>query len=200
MVFVGLVVPWAIVYWRAYGLANFLWFCDLGNFLIALALLTKSSLILSSQAVSVLLVQILWAVDVSGRALFGAHPIGGTEYMFDPSTPLPLRLLSLFHVVVPGFLVWGMLRLGYDRRGWLLQTAIAWGVLPICFWVTDPARNINWVYGPLGQPQIRVEPAVYLVALMIAYPALVYLPSHLVLRRLFRDPSEIRAATPSGDD
>ena len=43
------VVPWAILYWRAHGPENFLWFCDLANFLVAFALLTESSLLLSSQ-------------------------------------------------------------------------------------------------------------------------------------------------------
>ncbi len=180
-----LVLLWAGVYWRAHGPQNFLWFCDLANFLIAIALWLESPLLMSSQALSVLLVQILWTFDVAGRALLGSHPIGGTEYMFDSAIPLPLRLASCFHVAVPPLVVWGLWRLGYDGRAWLLQSAIAWVVLPLSYALTTPSRNINWVFAPFGRPQTLVEPELYLVALMLVYPLLVYLPTHLVLRRLF---------------
>jgi hypothetical protein len=181
----ALVMLWAGVYWRAHGPQNFLWFCDLANFAIVIALWLESPLLLSSQAVSVLLVQILWVADVAGRALLGSHPIGGTEYMFDPAVPLYLRLASCFHVVVPPLLVWGLWRLGYDRRAWLVQSGVAWVVLPLSFWLTPPTRNINWVFGPFGRPQELIEPELYLAALMLAYPLVLYLPTHLVLRRLF---------------
>jgi hypothetical protein len=183
--FTGLLGIWVIVYWRGLGPQNFLWFCDLANFLVGIALWLEKPLLLSSQAVSVLLVQGLWVVDVLGRAITGSHPIGGTEYMFDDSLPLGLRLFSLFHVIVPGLVIWAVWRLGYDRRGWILQTAIAWAVLPICFLFTSPVHNINWVWGPFGKPQLLVEPALYLFALMIAYPVVLYFPTHLFLQRLF---------------
>jgi hypothetical protein len=181
----ALVILWAVVYWRAHGPQNFLWFCDVANFAIAIGLWLESPLLVSSQALSVLLVQILWTADVAGRALLGSHPVGGTEYMFDPAIPFHLRLASCFHIAVPPLLVWGLWRLGYDGRAWLLQSAIAWVVLPLSFWLTTPARNINWVFGPFGRPQTLVEPELYLAALMLAYPLLVYWPTHLVLRRLF---------------
>ena len=190
ILFPGLVVLWAIVYWNTHGPQNFLWFCDLANLVIAYGVVIESPLILSSQAVSVLLVQALWMIDVLGRSLAGIHLIGGTEYMFNPAIPLPLRLLSLYHVVVPVVLVWVMLRLGYDRRGWLLQTGVAWVVLPLSLWLTEPARDINWVHGLFGRPQSLVAPPIYFAALMIGYPVVLYFPTHLVLRRLFPEPDE----------
>ena len=81
----GWLVVWAPIYWAAYGPQNFLWFCDLANFLIAAALWLESPVLLSSQAVSVLAVQIIWTSDVGTRLLLGFHPIGGTEFMFDPA-------------------------------------------------------------------------------------------------------------------
>lgn len=197
VIFPGLILIWTIVTWEARGPENFLWFCDVANFAVVFAILTESPLILSSQAVSVLLVQILWMIDVLGRALLGIHLIGGTEYMFDQSTAPGLRLVSLFHVIVPGVLIWGMSRLGYDRRGWLLQTGVAWVLLPVSFWCTDPIRDINWVHGPFGEAQTLVAPPVYLAVLMIAYPVVVYLPTHLVLRRLFREPLKPRPSSPA---
>src|ERR1700722_699202 len=58
------------------------------------------------------------------------HLVGGTEYMFDPGLPLTIRLLSLFHIVTPPLLLYAIWRLGYDPRGWKLQTLMAWIVVP----------------------------------------------------------------------
>lgn len=56
--------------------------------------------------------------------------LGGTEYMFDSGLPLPLRLLSCFHLVTPPRLLWAVYRLGYDRRALRLQVALTAGLLP----------------------------------------------------------------------
>src|SRR3989441_9513849 len=78
-----------------------------------------------------LLFQTLFAADLLGAFLTGKHWIGGTEFMFDAQLPLFLRLLSLFHVVTPPLLLWAIWRLGYDKRGWKLQTLTMWIVVPI---------------------------------------------------------------------
>jgi hypothetical protein len=173
---------WVPVYWIHNGPANFLWMCDVANFVIGLGLWFESPLLISSQAAGVLLVQILWAVDYFGALLLGSHPIGGTEYMFDVESPLWLRGLSLFHLLVPPLLLWAVRRLGYDRRGWLLQTAIIWGVLPVSFFFADPARNLNWVWQPFGVEQGILPPLGYLAFLLVAYPLIIFFPSHLALR------------------
>src|SRR5581483_5535691 len=121
-----LVVVWTPIYLHQYGPRNFLWFCDLGNFLIMAGLWKESALVLSWQACSVLLVQILFTIDVAVRALSGVHPIGGTGYMFNDdgsNLSVGLRLLSLFHVVTPPVLLWSLSRVGYDRRGLACQAA-----------------------------------------------------------------------------
>lgn len=184
LVYTALFLVWAVVYWRGYGPSNFLWFCDLANFVILAGLWTESPLLLSSQAVSVVLVQTVWSLDVLCRLLTGSHPIGATEYLFDASTALGLRLGSLFHPVMPPFVLWCLWRLGYDRRGWLLQTAIAWVVLPVCYALL-PDENLNLVRGPGDAPQTLAPPLVYLAALLIGYPLALYLPTHLLLRRWF---------------
>ncbi len=173
---------WVPLYWQAYGAANFLWFCDLANFLIAVALWAESPLLLSSQAVGVLLVQLFWVADIAGRLLLGFHPIGGTEYMFDDSKPLALRLVSLFHVAVLVVLVWGLRRLGYDPKGLFLQIGIALVVLPLSWWFGSE-RNLNWTWGPFGTIQEALPPLVYLVLLPLGYLAVLYLPSHWAFRR-----------------
>ncbi len=82
----------------------------------------------------------------AGALWTGHHIIGGTEYMFDPHLPLLIRLVSLFHVATPPLLLWGIWRLGYDRRGWKFQTLTAWIVVPInYFW--RPEQDVNWARG-----------------------------------------------------
>ena len=175
---------WVPAYWVQYGPVNFLWLCDAANLIIALGLWLESPLLLSAQAVSVLLIQLVWMIDFFGRLLAGVHLIGGTEYMFDPAKPLPVRLLSLFHVFVPVLLVWALWRLGYERRGWRLQTLIAWILLPVTFLVADPELNVNWLWKPFNVEQTLMPPVVYLLVCLVAYPLLIYLPTHLVLARL----------------
>jgi len=174
------VLVWAPVYWKQYGAQNFLFFCDLGNFLIAVALWSESRLIFSWQAVSLLLFQTLFVVDLLSAVLTGKHLIGGTEYMFDGGIPLPVRLLSLFHVVTPPLLLWAIWRLGYDERGWKLQTLTACVVVPInYFW--RPQYNVNWARG-LVREQHVVPGLIYLAAYLVVLPLLIYWPTHLLLR------------------
>jgi hypothetical protein len=175
------VVAWVPLYYKQYGAQNFLYFCDLGNFFIAVALWTESRLIFSWQATGLLLFQILYTMDLLGAVSTGKHVIGGTEYMFDPAIPLLLRLLSLFHVVVPPLLLWAICRLGYDQRGWKLQTLATFIVVPVnYFW--RPAYNVNFARGLFHGDQHVVPGFMYVTAYLLLVPLLVYFPTHLVLR------------------
>jgi hypothetical protein len=176
---------WMPLYWRQYGLQNFLFFCDIGNLLIGLALWLESSLIFSWQACGLLLFQTLYTVDLAGALLTGRHLLGGTEYMFDPGIPLPVRLVSLFHVVTPPLLLWAIWRLGYDRCGWKLQTLTAWIVVPIdYFW--RPGFDVNWARGPLFREQHWMPGPIYLLGYLVVVPLLIYYPTHLFLQWLTR--------------
>jgi hypothetical protein len=175
---------WVPSYAAFYGLQNFLWLCDLCNFILLAAFWTESSLLFSSQIVAVLLIDLLWCVDVTSVLATGAHLIGGTEYMFDPSVPFPVRLLSLFHVFTPPLLVYAVLRLGYDRRGLLVQTALSWIVFLLCIFVTDPERNINWAFGPGVKIPWDPNPWAFRLLVMTVYPLLIYLPTHLLAVRI----------------
>jgi hypothetical protein len=67
--------------------------------------------------------------------------------MFDSKIPRQVRALSMFHVALPPLTIWLLHRYGYDSRGLLLQTLLAWIVLPVSYLTTKPADNVNWVYG-----------------------------------------------------
>jgi hypothetical protein len=183
LIYTAWMAVWIPVYWVHSGPENVLWLCDVANLLVGVALWLESPLLISAQAAGVLFVQILWCGDYFSRLILGRHAIGGTEYMFDETKPLYLRLFSLFHVVMPPLLLWAVSRLGYDRRGWLLQTAITFVLLPATWLLAPPDRNINWVWKPFGKPQELLSPPLYLLALCILYPLLLYVPTHLVLRR-----------------
>jgi hypothetical protein len=174
------VLVWAPIYWRQYGAQNFLFFCDLGNILITVGLWLESSLIFSWQACGLLLFQTLFIIDLAGAMVSGRHLIGGTEYMFDPHIALAIRLLSLFHVVTPPLILWVIWRLGYDRRGWKLQTLTTWIVIPTnYFW--RPRYDVNWARG-LGFHEQHVVPGfLYVLTYLTVVPAAVYYPTHLLL-------------------
>lgn len=171
---------WAPIYWRQYGAQNFLYFCDVGNFLIAIGLWSESRLILSWQAVGLLVFQTLYALDLVGAVLSGHHVFGGTEYMFDQKISLLVRLLGLYHLVVPPLLLWAVRRVGYDPKALRWQTFTAWTlVLFSYFW--RPEYNVNWARG-LGHEQHIVPGWLYLVAYLILVPVVIYWPTHVALR------------------
>ena len=173
------------VYCVAYKPANFLWFSDIALIGLVPALWLENSLLASMMALAVLLPEILWNIGFFSRLIFGVSLFGLSDYMFDGTRPLYVRALSLFHVVLPVALVWTVSRLGYDRRALGAQTGLGWAVLIVTYLVTEPADNINWVFGPGGQPQHRLPGAVYFLLVMIVFPLAVYVPTHLVLAALF---------------
>jgi hypothetical protein len=178
-------VVWVPLYWRQYGAQNFLFFCDLGNVLIGIALWLESPLIFSWCACGLLLFQTLYTIDLIGELLTRDHFAGATSYMFDPHLSLLIRVLSLFHVVTPPLLLWAIRRLGYDPRGWKIQTAMTWIVIPInYFW--RPEQDVNWARGLLFRQQHFVPGWLYLASYIVLVPLCIYFPTHLFLSWLDR--------------
>lgn len=177
---------WVPFYWVGPGPLNFLWFCDVANIVIGLALWLESPLLMSSQAVGVFLLQCFWALDFLGRLVLGFHPIGGTEYMFDPQEWIASRILSGFHLIVPLVLVWSLKRLRYDPRGLTLQTAFAALLFPAS-WFAGPERNLNWSWKPFGIEQEWLPPEIYLLLCLPLTFLLVYWPSHRLFRWWFSE-------------
>ena len=172
----------------AYGLTNFLFLCNLGVMLTAAALLWENRLVLSSQAVAAPVIGIAWALDAGWRVLSGHHLFGGTEYMWDPQYPLFTRLLSLYHLAWPVLVVVLVRRVGYDRRGWPLQAAIAATALLVARLATAPADNVNFAFrDPFLDVQIGPAP-VHLALVLAALAGAAYGLTHLALRRAFAAP------------
>jgi hypothetical protein len=101
--------------------------------------------------------------------------------MFDPKISLFVRLLGLYHLVVPPLLLWAVRRVGYDPEALRWQTFTTWTLLLINFnW--KPEYNVNWVRG-LGHEQHMVPPWLYLAVYLIVVPVVVYWPTHLALKK-----------------
>ena len=179
--FLCVLVP---VYWIHWGPRNFLWFSDIALVATAIALWLESALLASMMTLAIALPELAWNADFFGRLVTGRHILGLSGYMFDGRKPLFLRALSLFHVVLPALLLWAVHRLGYEPRALAFQTVAALVILPVTYALTDPADNINWVYGPGRKPQTWTSPRAYLALVMLFFPVVIYLPTHLLLSAL----------------
>ena len=138
-------VVWVPSYAHGWGWTNFLHICDIAIFLTVLGIWLESPLLLSSQAVAVLVPDAAWCLDAGWHLIFGHPLIGGTEYMWDAKISLFLRLLSLYHLALPLVLLSAVARIGYDRRGLWYGMATFAGAL-IASRATPASRNINFAF------------------------------------------------------
>jgi hypothetical protein len=183
-VLVAVVVP---VYFVKYGPANFLWFSDIGLLGICAALWLEQPLLGSMMALAVLLPETLWLVSfVTGAIARGGRVTTLAIYMFDARIPFSLRALSgAFHLALPPGALWLLYYYGYDDRAFMAQTMLAWVVLPATLWLAPPEKNVNWVRGIGHPPRRRIPLPLHFSLVMLAYPLLIYLPTHLLLARFF---------------
>jgi hypothetical protein len=180
-------VPAYAVTW---GWTNFLALCDVAATLTCLGLLTRNRLLISSQILPALMVGALWTIDVGARLVLGRHVFGGTEYMWLPTAPLAVRLLSLFHLALPVVLLLLLRRLGYDRRALALQTALTAVLLVLGRFLAPAAKNLNYAFRDPLFKQVFGPWPLHLAGVLLGIVVLVYLPTHLLLRRLYPDVSK----------
>jgi hypothetical protein len=195
--FMAMLVP---VYWSKYGPTNFLYFCDLALFFTLAAMWLENQLLASMAAVGIILPQlVLWCGDFAAH-LVGIKFIGMTDYMFDASHPLFLRSLSFFHGWLPFLLLFLVARLGYDRRALFGWTAVAWGAMLVSYFFLPAAGaklanplapvNVDYVYGfSDAAAQTWMPGWAWLVFLLVALPAVVFIPTHFLLRKFFGKPA-----------
>jgi hypothetical protein len=191
--FVAVLVPY---YWVTYTPWNFLYFCDVALLLTLVAIWTENALLISMSGVGIVLPQTLWVLDFLTRAVAGIHITGMTAYMFDPAIPLFVRGLSTFHGWLPFLLVYLLSRVGYDRRAYRAHAVLAVALLLVCFYLApkpppsaefpNHAVNINYVYGMNDkQPQTVVAPELWLLLMMAMNVVVLYVPTHLALKRIY---------------
>jgi sterol desaturase/sphingolipid hydroxylase (fatty acid hydroxylase superfamily) len=199
-------VVWCSSYLWWFGPQTMLWMCCIANTALLVGLWGNNPVILSFAGLAVLLAQILYAADLFSALLVDVHLSGATRYLFDSTQPAYIRGLSLFHLWTPPLLLALLWRFGYDRRALFLVVLCALIVFPICFVSFEPNRdtndrvrpavegrafdrdfNINWVHGfydkPSSDPGLRD-----LLRALFGYLVVLVLPTHLVLRRIFKAP------------
>jgi hypothetical protein len=172
---------WVPTYLHVWGPSSFLFLCDLALLLTCIGLWTGNALLLSSQAVSSLVVDTVWFADISSKLLFGRHFLSGTEYFFDPRYPLGVRLMSTFHIALPVILLLALRRTGYDSRALRLQSVIALLVL-IASRFAAPQKNINFAFADPFFRRAWGPPPIHLAVILLPLIVVIYVPTHLVLR------------------
>jgi hypothetical protein len=170
-----------LVYWRDLGPSNFLWFSDIALIGMVPTLWRESRFLASTMAVGVLFLELSWVLDF----ILGGNLTHIAAYMYTDDTKWYIRFLSgAFHLALPPVLLLMLYRYGYDRRALPTQILIALVVVPVTRLLTEPSKNINWVYG-LAEPQNWLPAPLYLVLLLLVLIVGVYLPSHLLFLRFF---------------
>jgi len=178
---------WFPMYWRTWGAANFVHLCDVAVILTSIGMWTNSSLLISSQAVGAFVVDVAWAADATSRIVLGHALFPGNEYLTNPHYPLWIRSLTIFHLVMPALLLWGIYRMGYNRRGYALQCAIALLVFIVARF-TQPSANIDFAFSdPFFHRAWGPAPA-HVLFTWLFMVVVVYAPTHLLLKRFFRAP------------
>ena len=174
---------WAPAYAVTWGWRNFFLLCDVTLFLTVVGLWRGSALLLGSQAIASVVVNAIWAIDVVGRLLLGRHLIGGTEYMWNASAPLFVRMLSLFHAALPFIHVWAIRRTGYDRRAFRFAAVELALVFTGAFLVALPNTNPNFVFREPFTRNTVGPPVVHLVLSILFFIYVVIWPTHLAFAR-----------------
>ncbi len=202
--FLAVMIP---VYWINYGPTNFLYFCDVALLLTLVGIWRENSLLISLPAVGILMPQMFWCADFLVQ-LFGGKLTGMSGYMFDENRSLFLRGLSLFHGWLPFLLFYLVRKLGYDKRALIGWSVICVVLCLIAYFFLPPAgallanpnipTNINYVFGMDDKkPQEWVPPMVYLFVWIGVLVAAVFVPTHLVLRRICRSSTEVSGESES---
>jgi hypothetical protein len=192
--FMAVLIP---SYTYFYGPTNFLYFCDVALLVTLVAMWTESPLLASIAALNVMLPQIVWCADFVG-GMAGHFLTGQTKYMFAGNTSglaLFKHGLSFFHCWIPFLAFWLVWRLGYDRRALATWTLAGWAILLVSYFLMpappappgnpDLPVNINYVYSidDTQPPQTWMPPLAWLALLMGAYPALIWVPTHVILSK-----------------
>lgn len=182
-------VLWLAVYLpayaSAYGLANFLFLCNIGVILTSIGLILRNRLLVSSQAVAAPIIALVWLLDAGWRLATGDFLFGGTRYMWDDAYPLFTRLLSLYHLAWPLLLCVLLRRIGYDRRGWALQAVIAALAMIAGRWPGPRVENINFAWlDPFFGMQFGPAP-VHLLVCWGVLAGIGYGATHWLLKRVF---------------
>ncbi len=180
-IFAAILIP---VYWKNYGPTNFLWLSDISLFLTLFALWVNYSLFTSIAMVGIFPFELAWNLDFFLHLFTGKNLIHIADYMFERKYSLFLKSLSLFHVILPPLWIFLLYKFGYNQNAFLYSIFLIWIILILTYLFTDPKKNINWVFMPKIN-HWKISEFIWLIILMIGFPIFVFLPMHVILKRIF---------------
>jgi hypothetical protein len=93
-------VLWILTFFEEYtyfGSFNFLWFCKISFFLLAMACLTKDSRYLLTFLAVGIIPETIWMIDFISQT-FNIHFVGSTSFMFEYGETKFQFVLNLFHL------------------------------------------------------------------------------------------------------
>lgn len=145
----GFLLVYLPVYGLAYGPWHFLQWCHVSLLLTLIGVLRESRLLVSVAALSSPTLGLLWLVDLISLFGTGQGVHGGTAYLLDASIPLPARVLSWFHLLLPFAHAALLKRLGFAPIGLALAAMATLLVFIISSIFPD---NLNYMqHWPRGQ-------------------------------------------------
>lgn len=174
---------WVPTYAVVYGFGNFVHLCDVAVILSCVGLWRGSALLLSMQALNIL-IDLTWDLDLGWRLATGRHLLGGTEYMWEAKYALWVRLLSLFHLILPVAQLTALRRLGYERRALALQSLLALALIAAARMV-GPDANVNFAWRDPFLHRSWGPALLHVLAIFAGLVVVVYLPAHALLARLY---------------
>lgn len=178
--FASLLVP---IYIMWYGIYNLFWLSDISLIVTAVGLWFHTSLLMSILCVILLPLELMWNVGYFYQLITGPSIAGIADYMFDPTVPLWLRNLSLFHVALPIVWIWYLYRWGYNKQAFSYALVLFWTIILLTYLLVPPFENINWVFIPLERNWFWMPSWIWLGFMMICLPIGLFFPTHLLYLR-----------------
>jgi hypothetical protein len=185
---VTIIIP---TYTYHYGLLNFLWFSDIALFMILLALWLNSSLLMGMSLVLTFFMEACWSIDFFYQFITGNTLLDIASYMFDPSLAIYLRVLSLFHLLLPVIPIIYLRNWGYHSKTLPYTIALFWFTILVSYLLTPIHLNINWVHYPSIYNWQEISQATWLCMLLVLYPLLIMLPKDYIFRKIFKPHNEL---------
>lgn len=185
---VATLVAWALIsiaWVERGGWVQLIWLCDVATLLTGIGLLLRSKLVLTAQLVGTVAYHVAWHVDTLSYATLTTMPLSSTVYMFGGDLTAYEKALSFFqHSFVVPVTVWGTHRLGAACRGWMLQTVQTALIFLLTYLCTEPAANINWIFGAgfADLSPASIDPTWYYGIMTVAPALLIYYPVNRLLR------------------
>ena len=145
ILFILLGVAGIIVNINTQTLHFLIWFCNNTSFIIGAAILFRSRFWLTAELSIAFFPQILWSIDFLSKLFFDKFIFGFTDYMFFPSYPKALYILSWNHLFILPVALIVLYYMGKPVKDAWKGSAIHGAIILIPSFLLSSLGNINCV-------------------------------------------------------